>query len=186
MRGLGWCGAMLMGAMLASGCAGGRAAAPGGGAAEWLAENTLRVRLVDAQGAELGHATLTEVANGVRIDADLVGLEPGERAIHLHETGRCRPPDFLSAGGHLDPAGRQHGYRNPAGAHLGDLPNLRVAPSGVARYSAVAPNATLRRGANALLRPEGTALVVHAGADDYLTDPAGGAGARVACAEIRG
>jgi superoxide dismutase, Cu-Zn family len=175
----------LLFAAVATGCAaaGGRAS---GGVAEEIAEGTLRVRFVDARGVETGTALLTEVANGVRIDADLHGLQPGERAIHIHERGHCRPPDFASAGAHLDVSGRQHGFGNPAGAHLGDLPNLRVGPNGVARYSAVAPNLTLRRGTHALLRPGGTSLVVHAGADDYRSDPSGESGARIACASIAG
>jgi superoxide dismutase, Cu-Zn family len=174
---------MLLALGAASGC-GAAVHAPEAVPSRILADGTVQVALIDAQRATVGVALLRQVPNGVRIDAELAGLTPGPRAIHIHAVGRCDPPDFQSAGGHLNPHGRKHGFRNPEGAHLGDLPNLEVGADGVARYEAVAPNATLHEGPNALFREGGTALVVHAGPDDYLTDPAGDSGARVVCGVI--
>jgi Cu-Zn family superoxide dismutase len=102
---------------------------------------------------------------------------------HLHATGRCDPPGFTTAGGHLNPAARQHGLRNPAGPHLGDLPNLTVAANGTGRMEATIA-ATLTPGQAPLFDADGTALVVHAGPDDMVTDPAGNSGARIACTVI--
>ena len=108
------------------------------------------------------------------------GLAPGAHGIHLHAVGKCEGPGFTSAGGHLNPAGKQHGLRNPNGSHLGDMPNLAVAANGTATLSH-----GLGMSAQALLADlfdaDGTAIVIHAGRDDQVTDPAGDSGGRVSC-----
>ena len=119
----------------------------------------------------------------VTVSVSLEGLSAGTHAVHLHTTGDCSASDFTSAGGHLNPMGNEHGSLNPQGAHLGDLPNAEVSAAGVGIVSE-----TLR-GSRAsvvsqIFDADGTAVVVHADADDYRTDPAGDAGSRIACGVI--
>jgi Cu-Zn family superoxide dismutase len=138
----------------------------------------------DASGHDLGTLTLSEEAAGITVSGTLTGMPPGTHAIHVHMTGRCEPP-FESAGGHWNPTNNQHGTENPRGPHFGDLPNLTVGADSTVTVQATTPGGTLR-GANALLDADGAAVVVHAQADDYRTDPAGGAGDRIACGVVSG
>lgn len=140
--------------------------------------------LIDTEGKKVGTAVLTEDAEGVRINLELTGLPPGTHAFHIHTVGRCDPPDFKSAGGHFNPHGKKHGVKNPEGVHAGDLPNLVIGPDGTASLEVLASGVTLGAGAHSLFHPGGTALVIHAGPDDDLTDPAGNSGARIACGVI--
>ena len=119
----------------------------------------------------------------VTLNASFSGLTPGSHAVHLHTTGQCTAPDFTSAGGHLNPAGHEHGTQNPRGAHLGDLPNVTIGADGTGTMSAVV-RGTLAGVADDIFDADGTAIVVHAGADDYRTDPTGNAGGRVACGVV--
>ena len=132
-----------------------------------------------ADGTQAGTATLAREGDVALLRLDLSNLPGSDHAVHLHETGSCVAPDFTSAGGHLNPANRQHGFLDPRGAHMGDLPNLkpengRVDVTVPVRYPADDVEA-------ALADADGTALIIHAGPDDYRTDPAGAAGSRVAC-----
>jgi len=142
--------------------------------------------LKNAQGAEVGRATLSPTADGrsVQINATFRNLPPGTHAVHIHNVGTCTPPDFTSAGPHFNPAGKQHGTDNPNGHHAGDLPNFEVDAKGNGHISYVVPDIAMDEGANSLFHSGGTALVVHANADDNKTDPAGNAGARIACGVI--
>jgi Cu-Zn family superoxide dismutase len=143
-------------------------------------------QLQDAEGNAVGTAEFTEVPGGVLVAVRARGLDPGEHGIHLHETGACDdPPAFDSAGGHINPAGAQHGLENPRGPHAGDLPDLSVAADGTAAYEATTDRVTLSgSGAAPLLDGDGSALVVHAAKDDQVTDPTGNSGDRVACGVI--
>jgi Cu-Zn family superoxide dismutase len=109
-------------------------------------------------------------------------LPHGLHGIHVHSVGRCDPPDFASAGPHWNPLGRHHGLNNPAGPHAGDMRNVEVAANGVLGATVVLPGANL----DSLLDADGASLVLHADADDYVTDPSGNSGARIACAVIQG
>jgi Cu-Zn family superoxide dismutase len=140
---------------------------------------------VNAKGQGVGHATLTQTPQGVRIDVTVFNLPPGMHGFHIHAVGQCEPPAFTSAGPHFNPFGKEHGTKNPKGPHAGDLPNFEVTADGRAQFSVLASEVTLGKGANSLFHPGGTALVIHAGADDYMTDPAGNAGTRVACGVIK-
>jgi Cu-Zn family superoxide dismutase len=156
--------------LLVSACA--PAVEPTGGAA---------VPLVNASGQSIGTVRAWQTAGGVSFHIAASGLAHGLHGIHVHSVGRCDPPDFASAGAHWNPAGKQHGLNNPAGPHAGDLPNVEVAANGV-----LAATVTLA-GANmaSLLDADGAALVIHSGPDDYVTDPSGNSGARIACAVIQ-
>lgn len=134
-------------------------------------------------GETVGTARLYSLGEEVTLNASFSGLTAGTHAVHLHTTGDCSASDFTSAGGHLNPGGNQHGTQNPQGAHLGDLPNLTVGSDGLGTMS------TILRGTRssveaAIFDADGTAIVVHEGADDYRSDPAGAAGSRVACGVV--
>ena len=134
--------------------------------------------LMGVDGAALGTARITEGPHGVLIHADLEGLPPGPHAIHIHETGVCEAP-FESAGAHYDDGGAEHGYLVAEGPHTGDLPNLHVPESGAVAVE-MTSTATL-----AMLRDQdGAALIVHAGPDDYHSQPSGASGDRIACGVI--
>jgi len=148
------------------------------------APNRATATLKNSQGVDVGSATITPRDGGVQIEGTLSKLPPGPHALHIHTTGTCTTPDFTSAGGHFNPAGKQHGKDNPNGHHAGDLPNIEADANGTARVSLTVPDVTLGDGANSLFHTGGTALVVHAAADDYKTDPTGNAGARIACGVI--
>lgn len=133
-----------------------------------------------ANGAPGGTAQLLASGSQVSIAITVTGLAPGVHGLHLHTTGSCTAPDFASAGAHLNPAGHQHGTANPAGPHLGDLPNITVGADGKGSVSATLPG-TREQVLAQLFDADGSAVVVHASADDYRTDPSGNSGARIAC-----
>ncbi len=142
---------------------------------------------VDGTGKQVGTAELTQEAGQVRVivrfdNADVV--KAGNHGFHFHAVGRCDGPDFMSAGGHFNPTSKQHGLKNPAGPHAGDLPNLTVEANGTAAYQATNALVTLGPGANALLDADGSALVIHADPDDEATDPTGNSGGRIACGVV--
>lgn len=139
------------------------------------------VPIYDAASRQVGSFTATQVSRDtVRLVVESTGLPAGTHGTHLHAVGKCDAPQFTTAGAHLNPASRQHGTMNPAGPHLGDLPNLTVGADGRGRMEARVAG-TLTAGAAPLFDADGTALVVHASADDMRTDPSGNSGARIAC-----
>jgi Cu-Zn family superoxide dismutase len=141
--------------------------------------------LTDAQGKMVGVAALSAVkGGGVRIVVTVNGLMPGMHGIHIHTVGKCEGPAFASAGGHFNPEMKMHGKDNPMGPHAGDLLNITVDAKGKAKETLIASGVTLAPGPNSLFHDGGTALVIHAGPDDYKTDPAGNSGARIACGVI--
>src|SRR5215207_2891998 len=97
-----------------------------------LEEPTARASLVDSTGTRVGLATISDSGGRGQLAVSVTGLEPGEHGMHIHETGSCTPPDFKSAGGHFNPAAKQHGLLNPEGPHAGDMPNLLVEEDGSA------------------------------------------------------
>jgi Cu-Zn family superoxide dismutase len=141
--------------------------------------------LRDAQGKTVGTAALEQAEGGVRITVAVSGVSPGLHGFHVHAVGKCEGPDFKSAGGHFNPASREHGLENPRGAHAGDMPNLEVGADGNGKGVFLARGATLEAGPGSLFPEGGTSVVLHAAPDDGKTDPAGNAGARIACGVVQ-
>ena len=142
--------------------------------------------LQNAKGVRVGEATLVGKRNGVLIQIEIDNLEPGTYGLHIHEKGSCRGPAFKSAGEHFNPTGAKHGFKDLEGPHAGDLWNIEVPEHGrlsVKQYNA---RVTLKEGTdNSVLREGGTSFIVHANGDDYATEPAGNAGAGIACGVIK-
>lgn len=139
--------------------------------------------LKDADGIQVGEVTLTDVSSGVLLTIDLFEVPPGNHALHIHAVGKCEPPKFESAGPHFNPEDKEHGFKNPKGPHAGDMPNIHVPDSGKLKIEVLNSFVTLS-GKNAILDDDGSAIVIHEGADDYVSDPAGHAGNRLACAVV--
>jgi Cu-Zn family superoxide dismutase len=165
-------------AIIVSGCAtGGReetAPAPVGPA-------SAQAELRDPGGRTLARATATETGDSLRVSIEAAGLAPGIYGAHVHSVGRCDPPAFESAGPHWNPSSRQHGRDNPRGQHLGDLPNLLVGTDGRGSFEFTIPGASLHGGGRRAMDADGAAVVIHARADDYRSEPSGNSGARIAC-----
>ena len=145
------------------------------------------VALVNGAGQSVGTVEAWETPGGTSFRIRASGLPHGVHGVHVHAVGRCDGPDFASAGAHWNPDARRHGFNNPAGAHRGDLPNVTVPANGVLNETVSLAGASLGAiaGSNALIDADGAALVIHAAADDYATDPSGNSGARIACAVIQ-
>lgn len=143
-----------------------------------------KVELKDAQGKDVGTVVIWDQGSGVALEVQLHDLSPGEHAIHFHQVPKCEAPDFKSAGGHFNPENKKHGFDNPEGHHAGDVKNFTVRADGTtSKIHLEDKDVTLKDGPHSLLT-NGAAIVVHAKADDYKTDPSGNSGDRVACGVI--
>lgn len=140
--------------------------------------------LIGAEGTEIGTANFIDGPNGemIRVEITPGGLTPGWHGLHLHAVGTCEDVGtFTASGGHQGKMEGGHGLFNPKGPEAGDLPNIWAAADGSAGYEAF----TRLTGLDALMDEDGAALIIHAGEDDHLSQPIGGAGARVACGVIQ-
>lgn len=140
--------------------------------------------LTMANGTPVGTAQLLADGAQLSLVVALTGVAEGTHGLHLHTTGKCQAPDFASAGGHLNPLDKDHGSLDPDGSHLGDLPNIAIGANRSATLTAdiAGPRARVLEW---IFDADGTAVVLHADADDYRTDPSGNAGARIACGVLR-
>ncbi|MFN3658824.1 MAG: superoxide dismutase family protein [Pseudolabrys sp.] len=155
-------------------------------AAAWpAAAQTASAPLKNAEGKEVGSVNLVQTAQGVLLNVAVKGLPPGEHAFHVHAVGKCEPP-FTSAGGHFNPGSKKHGMLSPEGQHAGDMPNLHIPQSGDLTVEVLNVNITLEKGKpNSVFDADGSAVIIHAGSDDYKSDPTGEAGGRIACGIIQ-
>ncbi|RPJ94485.1 superoxide dismutase family protein [Rummeliibacillus sp. TYF005] len=147
---------------------------------------TAKADFINSEGKDIGTANLTQTDQGVKIDLKLKDLSPGTHGIHIHEVGICEKPKFESAGAHFNPTQKQHGYNNPKGYHLGDLPNIQVEEDGTVDVEFTTKDFTIEKGAeHSLFDDNGSAFIIHADKDDYITDPSGNSGDRIACGVIK-
>jgi Cu-Zn family superoxide dismutase len=180
MRGLdgrtaaGW---ILVIAAVTGACAERRVSASGPSHEAWA-------ELKNTEGQSVGSAVLREEDGRVRIVVQAGGLTPGRHGIHIHAVGRCEQPTFQSAGDHVNPLGKKHGLESAEGPHDGDLPDLEADANGRAEYVAVTNRITLAPGPTSMFDADGSAVVVHANADDQRTDPSGNSGDRVLCGQL--
>jgi len=149
------------------------------------AQGMKHIDIKDAKGASIGMAMISAAKDGgISIDLDVKGLTPGEHAIHIHSVAKCEGPAFTTAGPHFNPATKKHGLQSPEGPHAGDMMNFTVAANGTAKVTVANKAVTMADGANSIFANGGTALMIHAAADDMKTDPGGAAGDRIACGVI--
>jgi superoxide dismutase, Cu-Zn family len=143
-----------------------------------------KIEIKDMQGKAVGTITLSPQGTGISLKLHLHDLPPGQHAIHFHQNPKCDAPDFKSAGPHFNPDGKKHGLENPEGHHAGDMQNFVIDVKGKADVTLEDSDVTLGDGPHSLFSNSGTAIVIHAKADDMKTDPSGNSGDRIACGVV--
>lgn len=154
-------------------------------------EDVVHVSMINNQGEEMGIVQMSETKAGVLLNLELSGLSAGgEHAIHIHEKGDCTPLEsFTNAGGHYNPHSKAHGMKHPEGQHAGDMPNLKPDAKGAIKTQILNRFVTLNAqnaGERAsVFDADGSAIVIHAQADDHMSQPSGAAGDRISCGVIQ-
>ena len=150
---------------------------------------TATVTLTDISGSPRGTAVLWQDIEGMLfIQLRGITLPPGTRGIHFHAVGRCDNEGagaFATAGPHYNPESRRHGLSSVDGPHAGDMPNIVVRDDGTVSADLQTDRVTLTEGPRSLFDADGSALIIHAGPDDQITDPSGNSGTRIACGVVR-
>lgn len=144
--------------------------------------------LISSSGEKIGRVSVTNSGeSGVTLQVTAANIPEGPHGIHFHHTGSCEAPSFKSAGGHINPMKKAHGLNNPDGPDNADMPNAIASSDGTLNFEYVNDRLSLKgdHGLPALLDDNGSAIVLHANPDDGITQPIGGAGPRIACAEIK-
>jgi Cu-Zn family superoxide dismutase len=147
-----------------------------------------QIVMYNVAGAAIGTGDIWQDNNGaVHVEIATIALPAGTHGIHFHQVGKCEggATAFSTAGGHYNPMGMEHGLNNPKGPHAGDNDNIEIPASGAGRISFTTNRVSLTPGPTTLLDPDGSSLVIHAGADDQVTNPSGNSGGRIACAVVR-
>jgi len=147
------------------------------------AQSQARATLTSSAGNNIaGNVVFAQEGRKLFVIAEVTGLKPGPHGFHVHEKGDCSAPDFSSAGGHFNPDSQPHGDPTAGAHHAGDMPLLVADASGKATARAELRSMSIGGGASDVV---GKAVVVHADADDFRSQPAGNSGARVACGVIK-
>lgn len=166
-------------------------------------EDIIQVSILNSANQEVAIAQFSEAGDSVTVTIEATKLAPGDHGIHIHETGLCEPlgeTPYTSSGAHFNPTDAMHGgppdmtsatpgavvegTPEPLSGHAGDLGNITVGPNGAGSLVVTTNRFTLSPGEMSLFDQDGSSIVVHGSADDLVTDPAGGAGTRVACGLI--
>lgn len=169
----------LAAALMSQAAVAGDAAAPG------PLPLTAEATVMGLDGKEMGTVSLHDTPTGVLAHVHVMGVPAGDHGFHFHEKGTCDPADkFASAGAHFAAGAAMHGLKVNGGPHGGDMPNQHVGADGMLMAQVLNTGVTLAPGDKSLADADGSALVIHAAADDYTSQPAGNAGARIACAVI--
>lgn len=169
--------AMILAGAMATGLVGGCTMTDGGATNAAPTAGAATADLRTAAGVDVGRAVVREEGGKLSVTVTAMQMPPGVHGVHVHTVGRCDAPDFATAGGHWNPGAMKHGSMNPAGPHAGDLPNLTIGADGKGTLTMALPSGTI----DGLFDADGSALVVHATADDLMTDPSGNSGGRIAC-----
>ena len=171
-----WAGACLAASLAGGTCAWAQNAPQG-------TPKSVTVQMETSDGRDGGKAVLVQEKKDVKVEVTFKSLNPGSHAIHFHQYPKCDAPDFKTAGGHFNPAGKQHGIQNPQGHHAGDMPlNLVVGDDGMVKKDFTTKDITLDpKAPNSVFANGGTSIIVHAKEDDMKTDPSGNAGSRESC-----
>jgi Cu-Zn family superoxide dismutase len=142
------------------------------------------VQMMNGQGQSVGMITISQGSGGLNFKLDLKNLTPGDHGFHVHQNAKCEGPAFTTSGPHFNPETKQHGTENPMGPHAGDMMNITVGANGTVKKTVMVKSVTMGDDSHSIFTNGGTALVIHAKADDYKTDPSGNSGDRIACGTI--
>jgi len=154
--------------------------------AAFAQEATAFAAMKGVDGKELGTVTFAETKSGqLRVVVEMTGLPPGPHGFHVHEKGACDTASkFATAGAHYS-GGKEHGVDHDGGPHAGDMPNVNVGQDGILKAEFFTDRLSISDGDNPLMDDDGSAVMIHAAADDHSSQPGGDAGDRIACGLVQ-